>query len=408
MKALKKVLLGVLSLACVVTASVGLTACNSAGGTTQEQENTSETTEEQEGTEGLAYYLLPDGTYAVSQGTTTDLEEIVIPSTYKGKAVTMIADNAFEDANLTSIEIPDSVTSIGSSAFSSCDSLTSLVIPDSVTSIGQWAFYYCRRLTSVVIPDSVTSIDSFAFESCDSLTSVVIPDSVIRMGFAFEYCSSLTSIVIPDSVTEIGDRAFYSCNNLTSVVIPDSVTSIGSSAFESCSSLTSIEIPDSVTSIGNFAFHSCSSLVRVCYKGSASDWAMIDGFYYVNLTDATVYYYSESQPTDEGNYWYYDKSGEKLGTIFVHVAVENFTDGYSIYENHAGCERGYFITPTGEHIAIEKYSDRESYKQGDKSKKIAIPDLVLLDLSGKEIINIEGKKYENKQKGIEYSLGSIF
>ena len=104
---------------------------------------------------------------------------------------------------------------------------------------------------------------------------------------------------------------------------------------------------------------------------------------------------------DHQNYWYYDKSGEKLGTIFVHVTVENFTDGYSIYENHAGCERGYFITSTGEHIAIEKYSDRESYKQGDKSKKIAIPDLVLLDLSRKEIINIEGKKYENKQKGIE-------
>lgn len=104
---------------------------------------------------------------------------------------------------------------------------------------------------------------------------------------------------------------------------------------------------------------------------------------------------------DHQNYWYYDKSGEKLGTIFVHVAVENFTDGYSIYENHAGCERGYFITSSGEHIAIEKYSDRDLYKQGDKTKRIAIPDLVLLDLSRKEIINIEGKKYENKQKGIE-------
>lgn len=100
-------------------------------------------------------------------------------------------------------------------------------------------------------------------------------------------------------------------------------------------------------------------------------------------------------------YWHYDKTGEKLGTIFIHIIVENFTNGFSIYENHAGCERGYFITSSGEHIAIGKYSDRELYKQGDKTKKIAIPDLVLLDIARKEVINIEGKKYKNRFKGIE-------
>ncbi|MBR3353466.1 hypothetical protein IKG49_02645 [Candidatus Saccharibacteria bacterium] len=101
------------------------------------------------------------------------------------------------------------------------------------------------------------------------------------------------------------------------------------------------------------------------------------------------------------DYWYYDRNGEKLGTIFVHVVVESFTNGYSIYENHAGCERGYFISSSGEKITIEKYSDRDLYKMGDKTKRISIPDLVLLDFDRREIINIEGKKYENKQKGIE-------
>lgn len=104
---------------------------------------------------------------------------------------------------------------------------------------------------------------------------------------------------------------------------------------------------------------------------------------------------------DHFSYWHYDKTGEKLGTIFIHIVVENFTNGYSIYENHAGCERGYFITSSGENIPIAKYSDRESYKLGDKSKKIAIPDLVLLDFDRKEIINIEGKKYEFRQNGID-------
>ena len=85
-----------------------------------------DTAQEETGTDGLAYYPLPDGTYAVAQGNTMYLEEIVIPSTYKDKAVTLIADNAFQDANLTSVTIPDSVTSIGSSAFYDCYRLTSV------------------------------------------------------------------------------------------------------------------------------------------------------------------------------------------------------------------------------------------------------------------------------------------
>jgi hypothetical protein len=101
------------------------------------------------------------------------------------------------------------------------------------------------------------------------------------------------------------------------------------------------------------------------------------------------------------DYWHYETQGEKLGTIFIHICVENFTEGYSIFENHAGCEKGYFITKNNEHIALEKYSDRDAYKAGDKDKIVFIPDLVLLDVAETEAITIEGKKYVNKQKGIE-------
>lgn len=101
------------------------------------------------------------------------------------------------------------------------------------------------------------------------------------------------------------------------------------------------------------------------------------------------------------DYWHYETQGEKLGTIFIHICVENFTTGYSIFENHAGCEKGYFLTPKGEHIALEKYSDRDAYKAGDKAAIVFIPDLVLLDVDETEVITIEGKKYINMQKGIE-------
>ena len=161
----------------------------------------------------------------------------------------------------TSINIPDSVTSIGDVAFSWCSSLTSISIPDSVTSIGNSAFSWCSSLTSISIPDSVTSIGDNVFYGCKSLTSISIPDSVTSIGNqAFSGCSRLTSITIPDSVTSIGNGAFSGCSRLTSITIPDSVTSIGNSAFWKCSSLTSINVPDSVTSIGKEAFSTCANL----------------------------------------------------------------------------------------------------------------------------------------------------
>ena len=99
----------------------------------------------------------------------------------------------------------------------------------------------CRSLTSITVPNSVTSIEPATFEECRSLTSITIPNSVISIGYrAFSQCSSLTSITVPNSVKSIGDFAFYDCYSLTSITIPNSVTSIGEGAFLNCRSLTSI------------------------------------------------------------------------------------------------------------------------------------------------------------------------
>ena len=176
--------------------------------------------------------------------------------------VTSIGSWAFyQCSSLTSITIPNSVASIGIRAFSECSSLTSVTIPNSVTSIGEYAFSGCSSLTSVTIPNSVTSIGDGAFGDCTSLTFITIPHSVKSIGSsAFSNCSKLTSVTISNSVTSIGDYAFYHCSSLTSVTIPNSVTSIGIRAFSECSSLTSVTIPNSVTSIGDWAFYGCSQV----------------------------------------------------------------------------------------------------------------------------------------------------
>ena len=187
-------------------------------------------------------------------------------------SVKSIGNSAFEDCKkLTNIKIPDSVTCIGNRAFGYCTNLSRITIPDSVTYISGYTFYSCKSLKSITIPDSVTSIGKGAFAYCASLTRVEIPNSVASIGEeAFEWCESLTSITIPDGVTSIGWSAFWCCLRLKSITIPNSVTSISEDAFHSCTSLKSITIPSSVTRIGNSAFCHCSSLTSITIPSSVT------------------------------------------------------------------------------------------------------------------------------------------
>jgi hypothetical protein len=99
-------------------------------------------------------------------------------------------------------------------------------------------------------------------------------------------------------------------------------------------------------------------------------------------------------------YWKYENKGEKLGTIFLHLVVESFTNGFSIFENHAGCEKGYFFGSDKKPYAIQKYINKEKYKAGDHSQIVHIPDLILVDSDREKVINIEGKKLSNIEQGI--------
>jgi len=240
-------------------------------------------------------YVVSNDTVTITDCETSAKGDFIIPSTYEGKPITSIGDQAFKDCkNLTSVTIPDSVTSIGDEAFSSCWDLTSVTIPDSVTSIGDEAFSNCWDLTSVTIPDSITSIGVSVFSGCNSLTNVTIPDSVTSIGDgAFNDCNSLKSMMIPDSVTSIGDRAFKDCINLKSVTISNSVTSIGDEAFFRCGRLTSIIIPDRVTSIGDGAFYWCYSLTSVNIPNSVTSigdkaFALCEGLTSVNIPNSVT------------------------------------------------------------------------------------------------------------------------
>ena len=165
----------------------------------------------------------------------------------------------------TSIVIKEGTTAICSGAFQDCSELTSIEIPNSVTSIGGSAFSDCSELTSIEIPNSVTTIGGDAFNNTSWYNNH--PDGVVYAGkVLYKYKGTMpekTSIVVKDGTSSIAYGAFQYCSGLTSVVIPNSVTSIGDWAFSYCRGLTSIVIPNSVTSIGGSAFYNCSGLTSV-------------------------------------------------------------------------------------------------------------------------------------------------
>jgi len=192
--------------------------------------------------------------------------DVVIPDTVlyddAKYCVTIIGYAAFSGCkNLTSVKIPNTVTSIEASAFYQCTALPSIDIPNTVTSIEASAFYQCTALASIDIPNSVTSIGKNAFNGCTGLTSVIIGDGVTSMGTnVFQGCTSLNSVTIGSSLKKIEDYTFQGCKKLTSIDIPNNVTSIGSYVFKDCIRLTSVKMSNDVKGFGTNVFNGCSAL----------------------------------------------------------------------------------------------------------------------------------------------------
>lgn len=176
--------------------------------------------------------------------------------------------------------IPNSITSIGTSAFVNCKGLSNLQLPNTITEIGESAFAGCSNLGAIEIPNSVTYIGSCAFMH-SGLISLVLPDSISSISSGTFYsCNNLKNIEIPNSVTAIERSSFYACVSLSNVTIPNSVTIIGNNAFDGCRGFTSVTIPNSVTSIGTAAFS--------CYDSNIVDVTC------EALIPPSIYYYSGS------------------------------------------------------------------------------------------------------------------
>ena len=169
---------------------------------------------------------------------------------------------------LEEIILPDGIITIGASTFNGCLSLAALEIPNGVTRIEEFTFYDCAALPEIELPEGVTYIGESAFCGCESLTEIVIPEGVTAIDvFTFDSCSSLESIVLPKNLETIGSMAFQNCSSLQQIVIPDSVATLESGVFENCSSLQKIVLPQSVMTLGSHLFSGCTALTDVTIAG---------------------------------------------------------------------------------------------------------------------------------------------
>ena len=208
--------------------------------------------------EGVTYTVTAIGEIAFG-GCEGQLNSVIVPNT-----VTTIGESAFASSpHLSLVILPNSIESFGPGAFARCYGLTSLRLPEGFTALSERMFYDCTGLTTIEIPSSVTRIEKSAF-GLSYITHINIPESVTYIGeSAFESCTRLTSIDIPNSVTEIGPSAFYFCESLSSARLPETLEVIPESLFERCVSLSTIDIPATVTEIGKSAYCYTTSVQEV-------------------------------------------------------------------------------------------------------------------------------------------------
>jgi hypothetical protein len=163
-----------------------------------------------------------------------------------------ISVNAFNGAiNLKGVSIPETVTFIDTSAFDG-SGIEEIDVPDSVTQIGITAFANCTNLVRAHIPDGLTTLPDSLFMGCSSLKEVNLPSKITKIPLAtFYLCSSLTQIEIPENVIKIGQGAFQGCTSLTSIVIPKECLEIESLAFTDCTNLKEITLHEKIETIAD-------------------------------------------------------------------------------------------------------------------------------------------------------------
>lgn len=283
---------------------------------------------------------------------------VTIPSNISGKMINEVYESCFvAKSDITSIDIPNSLTKFGANAFATYNSLTkvnisnlsswfnitfvnansnplyranhlfingteltNLAIPSSINMIKNYALYGASGITSITIPSSVTTIGYYAFGSCRGITSITIPDSVTNIeNSAFDGCTALVSVILSNNLSALNSGVFSGCSGLKSITIPSSVKIIKGSAFYGCKSLTSISIPNSVTSIKGWAFTNCTSLTSIYIPSSVTE---IDGSsktespFFGCYSTTKIYCGHTSKPDGWGAYWNYFSNSNSLSVVW--------------------------------------------------------------------------------------------
>lgn len=307
--------------------------------------------------------------------------------------VSEIPDRTFRNwTALASIQLPESLRTIGAHAFYGCSSLRSIRLPEGVRSIsryafssctalqecqlgslteviGEWAFYNCKALSGITLPESLLSIRDNAFRSCSALEAISIPNAVDTLGASLFYgCKALQTVRLPDSFADIPDGFFSQCEALTEAPVTEQTTAIGASAFYGCTGLTSLIIPAGVLSIGTNAFNGCTSLTSISVR-PATPPAGGSGMF-SNTANCPIYVPAATGSLySEAPYWkdYLSRLKTEGGTIPFYTSTDYSRDGEVVQLQKATVGRGVNFILLGDGFVDRDMETGGKYEQRMRS-----------------------------------------
>ena len=310
----------------------------------------------------------------------------------------------------TELSLKSGITNISGYAFYEEKNLTSVKIPETVNRIGNWAFLDCEGLKNVNIPDGVKRIESWTFSNCSSLTNITVPDSVTVLdGLAFSYCTNLKNIELSKNLTEIGMGALSHCTSLETIDIPDSVIIMDNIAMAGCSELKSVNIGSNLKTVGGQVFAGCTSLEKVNVNLNNKNYTSENGIWYdKNKTKIILYPYNKKDsayttPTSlkelcngyVGSYgMLLDNSNLKTVTIEKNVTkIDDYAIGFVFdFDNYKINKAKDFTVKGYRGTVAESYAKKNSFNFVALDKTLQTPSI---------------SKLENTSGGIKISWNKV-
>ena len=328
---------------------------------------------------GIYYNITGNNTVEVTysdRNNNTYSGSISIPETVTNNgteySVTKIGKSAFQGSAVTSVYMPESITSIDYNAFSGCQNLESVALPESLTTLERYAFNDCKSLKAIEIPSGVTAIPNQCFYGCSSLESVTIPEGVTTIGeYAFSGCN-LNALTLPESLEKIGSQAFGDNSSLKSVNIPAKVKTIESFAFRSCG-LTELVIPEGVQAIGDnaFEYNSLKNLTLPSTIKTIGNYA----FFGNNILSI---FCNAAMPPMLGDNAFSSGITPSIKVPMASIAAYRKAYGWKNFSNYYG----------GEMIA-----DGITYRIDENGAMVAVAEAALTEANIPSVVEFEGNQY---------------